>query len=193
VRAYNILNNFRRPHRAFNAKGSTPTFSLLIWEVSEMPRLCEDFHQIDVRKIDLQHGSQWQYPPPGGIALIARGEGVRVIKGAIDCQVRISHTKCNYGGQRPWFLCPECDRRCLLLYFVHDGFGCRRCMRLVHTSATECELDRRLRKMNKLLVRLREFDARPKWKRWRTFEQVYQQRVKAEREVVLCTVCRLTR
>ncbi len=32
--------------------------------------------------------------------------------------VELDHTACNYGGERPWWLCPECGRRCAVLYLV---------------------------------------------------------------------------
>jgi hypothetical protein len=32
--------------------------------------------------------------------------------------VELDRTACNYGGERPWWLCPECGRRCAVLYLV---------------------------------------------------------------------------
>lgn len=150
-----------------------------------MQRLCENFQQIDIRQIDFGQGEPWQYPPPSGIALSVVGDAIHVIHGAADFYIEIERTACNYGGLRPWFLCPRCGARRAVLY---DGgervFGCRRCMRLVNTSATEDTLNRGARKMRKLSARLREYDVRPKWKRWKTFEKIYQQRVKTERDLV---------
>ncbi len=30
--------------------------------------------------------------------------------------VALDRTDCNYGGSRPWWLCPQCERRCAILY-----------------------------------------------------------------------------
>jgi hypothetical protein len=157
-----------------------------------MRRRCENFQQIDVRYVDFRRGTAWQYPPPNGIALSVVGNAVHVIDGAADFFIAIERTACNYGGSRAWFLCPRCGDRRAVLYDSGDNvFGCRRCMRLIHTSATECELDRRLRKMNKAAARLAEYNAKQKWQRWATFERIYSQRVKAERDVVMCSIRRL--
>lgn len=40
-------------------------------------------------------------------------------------RLRISTTKCTFGGERPWFHCPGCDRRCAVLY--EPRFQCRLC------------------------------------------------------------------
>jgi hypothetical protein len=43
------------------------------------------------------------------------------------------------GGLRHWLLCPECRRRCCLLYFHQcaTGFACCHCHGLIHRSAQE--------------------------------------------------------
>ena len=40
----------------------------------------------------------------------------------------------NYGGQRYYFSCPDCGRRCRFLYFHRVRFKCRQCARLNYTS-----------------------------------------------------------
>nr|WP_298718763.1 hypothetical protein [uncultured Steroidobacter sp.] len=112
------------------------------------------------------------------------GDAVHVIHGSADLFIAIERTACNYGGSRPWFLCPGCRTRRAVLYHSVDGFECRHCMRLVHTSVTEDKFDRLRRKRGKLLERLREFDVSPKWKRWTTFESIYQRQLEAEFEAV---------
>lgn len=62
-----------------------------------------------------------------------------------DQLIKSTRTKCNYGGDRVWFLCPACDRRVGALYrpplkFI---FLCRHChnltydLRKYHRSAIE--------------------------------------------------------
>ena len=50
--------------------------------------------------------------------------------------VEIDRTLCNYGGSRPWFLCPDlrCGRRSRFLYLTGKYFVCRSCARLTYRS-----------------------------------------------------------
>ena len=54
-------------------------------------------------------------------------------------RVRLSWTPCNYGGMRPWFVCPakECKRRVAKLYIVRKDFLCRHCHDLAYLSQRE--------------------------------------------------------
>lgn len=52
------------------------------------------------------------------------------IDGIDDEQERIidlEWTNCNFGGKRPWFVCPNCDERKGKLYFKNNIFLCRQC------------------------------------------------------------------
>jgi len=53
--------------------------------------------------------------------------------------VHIESTPCNYGGQRWWFRCPDCGRRCRVLYLPSDEiyFSCRICHNLTYESQQE--------------------------------------------------------
>lgn len=44
--------------------------------------------------------------------------------------VCLTWTPCNYGGVRPWFLCPGCGRRVGILAAAGRRFLCRHCYRL---------------------------------------------------------------
>lgn len=62
-----------------------------------------------------------------------------------DQLIKCTSTKCNYGGDRVWFLCPTCDRRVGTLYRqpLNILFLCRHChnltydLRKYHRSALE--------------------------------------------------------
>ena len=41
--------------------------------------------------------------------------------------IRLSWTRCNYGGRRPWFLCPYCQRRVARLFRGLVGYFCLNC------------------------------------------------------------------
>ena len=57
----------------------------------------------------------------------------------LDYNVYVESTPCNYGGQRWWFLCPACHRRCRVLYLAPGSvyFACRICHNLTYTSQQE--------------------------------------------------------
>jgi hypothetical protein len=43
-------------------------------------------------------------------------------------QVRVSWTRCNYGGTRPWLHCPHCNGRVAILLKGMGGYFCRACI-----------------------------------------------------------------
>jgi hypothetical protein len=43
-------------------------------------------------------------------------------------QIRVSWTRCNYGGARPWLHCPHCNRRVAILLKGMGGYYCRACI-----------------------------------------------------------------
>jgi len=54
-----------------------------------------------------------------------------------DYWIPLDYTECNFGGVRPWFLCPDCDTRVGKLYLPpREGrFACRECYDLSYTSS----------------------------------------------------------
>lgn len=48
--------------------------------------------------------------------------------------IELTSTKCNYGGERVWFLCPACNIRVGTLYRkpLSDVFLCRHCLDLTY-------------------------------------------------------------
>jgi hypothetical protein len=69
--------------------------------------------------------------------------------------VDLEWTDCHYGGQRPWFQCPNryCSKRVAILY-IGDSIGCRQCRGLVYESQRENECNRSSRAADKLRDRL---------------------------------------
>ena len=97
--------------------------------------------------------------------------------------VRIARTPCNFGGWRPWFVCPAlgCGRRVAILY-VGGIFACRHCYQLAYPSAREDAGDRATRRADRIRARLgwspgilSAPEGKPKWMRWRTFERLTEQ------------------
>ena len=69
--------------------------------------------------------------------------------------VALTWTQCDYGGRRPWFLCPcgGCGRRVAILYGGSD-FGCRACRRLTYNTQRVPSASRSLERAQRLRVRL---------------------------------------
>jgi hypothetical protein len=61
--------------------------------------------------------------------------------------VYISWSSCNYGGKRPWLICPMtgCGRRVAILYRQYT-FACRHCNQLAYLSQNETVTDRLTRR-----------------------------------------------
>src|SRR5262245_1898981 len=60
----------------------------------------------------------------GSIGTLARGDTLQLLYRTqsrdgswhdVDERVGLAWTKNNFGGERPWFLCPGCARRCRVL------------------------------------------------------------------------------
>ena len=71
-------------------------------------------------------------------------------------KIEIDFTICNYGGKRPWFVCPvvNCNKRAAILYFANEGFRCRHCAKLAYASQYENGGASALRKLKKLMNKL---------------------------------------
>lgn len=85
-------------------------------------------------------------------------------------RIRETWTQYNYGGRRPWFICPRggCGRRVAILHGGTD-FGCRTCRRLTYGTQRVPPASRSLDRAQRLRVRLggsvdmtQPFPARPK-------------------------------
>jgi hypothetical protein len=74
----------------------------------------------------------------------------------VPTRVYLSWTSCNYGGMRPWFICPGrgCGRRIAKLYFNSKYFLCRHCHNLAYYSQSQAEESRLLDKAQKIYKRL---------------------------------------
>jgi hypothetical protein len=60
--------------------------------------------------------------------------------------VRLTSTPCHLGGQRPWWLCPDCGRRVAVLYGPFRFYACRNCHQLAYESQREDRFERKARK-----------------------------------------------
>jgi hypothetical protein len=92
--------------------------------------------------------------------------------------VSLEWTRCNYGGMRPWFICPVrvCGRRVAVLY-GGKIFACRHCHQLAYDSQHEARHGRALSRAQKIREKLggsgstaEEFPSKPKGMHWRTYD-----------------------
>lgn len=93
----------------------------------------------------------------------------------VECSLRIARSLCNYGGSRPWFLCPSCGRRCAVVYYGAPGgrYACRHCVRVSYLSQCEDETGRLWRRQRKLERKLA--GGADEWNGWRKPKGMHQQ------------------
>lgn len=100
----------------------------------------------------------------------------------------LDFSPCNRGGKRPWFQCPSCGHRVVVLYFC-QYFGCRRCHRLAYKSQQVGKWERLVHRIRKIRVRLGgppeivgPFPPKPPRMRWSTYQRLESEERKAQLE-----------
>ncbi len=100
-------------------------------------------------------------------------------------RVPLDWTSCNFGGARPWFVCPgmRCGRRAALLYLGGRYFLCRGCQDLSYASQRErggsvpalhrCQRIRR--KLGGSPSMSEPFPEKPKGMHWKTYWRLHDQ------------------
>jgi hypothetical protein len=96
-------------------------------------------------------------------------------------RVRLEWTRCNYGGSRPWSLCPTrgCGRRVAILY-VGSTLACRHCRHLAYDSQHDSGFRRLVRRGRAIRLKLGgspsladPFPGKPDGMHWRTYRRLY--------------------
>lgn len=86
-----------------------------------------------------------------------------------------------FGGVRWWFICGSCDRRSRKLYFLvradDSGLACRRCHNLQYPSRVLSRPARAKHQADRIYRRVGSwsgagFHRKPKWMRWKTFDDL---------------------
>ncbi len=105
--------------------------------------------------------------------------------------VELAWTACNFGGERPWFICPgaDCSRRVAILYGPGRYFLCRHCYDLSYQSQRDNKMYRALHRAQDIRRRLggsanmmEPFPEKPKGMHWRTYERLWWEHHEAEME-----------
>jgi hypothetical protein len=108
--------------------------------------------------------------------------------------IELAWTACNFGGERPWFLCPgaDCGRRVAVLYGPGKYFLCRHCYDLTYQSQRDNKMYRALHRAQKIRERLggsanmmEPFPEKPKGMRWRTYDRLWWEHHEAEMEQLI--------
>lgn len=94
-------------------------------------------------------------------------------------RIWLEATPCNYGGERLWLSCPECQTRRRVLYSLGGRFHCQQCHDLAYASTREDAHDRSIRRTQKLQKRLGASSAgifdvppKPRGMHWDTYERI---------------------
>ena len=102
-------------------------------------------------------------------------------------EVRLSRTPCHYGGERRWFVCPDCEERRVILYWninldndmpdlKHDKLLCRKCHGLVYASERRDRGRGDLNRSNNLYAKIGgKYGGKPKYMRQKTYDRLRQQ------------------
>jgi hypothetical protein len=99
---------------------------------------------------------------------------------------------CRFGGERPWFVCPNCDRRAAVLYLggVRPlSFSCRKCAGLKYESECKGTRLRLMRKAQKIRLKLggsssleEPFPEKPPGMHAKRYLRIREEAMNAERE-----------
>jgi hypothetical protein len=138
-----------------------------------------------------------------GAAAKERAQAVRLeyswgpegCKEDVSYMVALSWTPCNFGGSRPWFVCPgvvrraSCGRQVAKLYLKGRYFLCRHCHDLTYTSRQETSRKAALHKCRRIRRRLggsanltQPFPQKPKGMHHKTYRRLFEEYVKADEE-----------
>jgi hypothetical protein len=105
--------------------------------------------------------------------------------------VPLEWTPCNFGGERPWFLCPGvgCGQKVAVLYGPGKYFLCRHCYDLRYESQRKDKAGRALRRAQKIRQRLggsanmmESFPDKPKGMHHDTYMKLFWEHDEAHRE-----------
>ena len=94
--------------------------------------------------------------------------------------IPLDRTPCNYGGERLWFLCPNCKKRVAILYSASKLFLCRHCYQIPYSSQNGGFLDKLINQQCKLGKRIFEYYeygegyGKKKGLHWKTFNRLHE-------------------
>lgn len=108
-------------------------------------------------------------------------------------EIRLTTTRAGYGGVRTWFLCPQCSRRCgILFHHPVRAWACRICCNGRYASEVEGPIKRLYRKARKLRQRLGQMDGnmflpfpgKPLGMHWSTYLRLRREGLALEKRIL---------
>jgi hypothetical protein len=97
------------------------------------------------------------------------------------CAVNLDWTHCNYGGKRPWWVCPDCGK-CVAVLYGGRRFACRHCHDLTYTSTRAAPGSEHYARAKKVRMKLgwgggvaSPMGDRPKGMHWKTYLRLLTQ------------------
>jgi hypothetical protein len=98
----------------------------------------------------------------------------------IEDPIVIEYSPCHKGGNRPWFICPDCEERKTIL-FRGRHFRCRKCLGLTYASLHETKADRPLNRLMRQRRKLggtgelfEPFPPKPRGMHWDKYYAMFQ-------------------
>ena len=131
--------------------------------------LCESLPSIDVRQWkrdgDLvpnrRFSLRWSSANLYAAVLVGHNE-VQLTFDGTSRWVPLGNTRCNFGGERVWFNCPNCMAHVAILFYRSERFACRVCQRLAYRTENLDRLQRVWAAQARLERRLGDDLGRPK-------------------------------
>ncbi|NTV27528.1 MAG: hypothetical protein HGA93_02445 [Methanothrix sp.] len=120
----------------------------------------------------------------------------------VEIKVPLPWSSCNYGGKRPWFICPgkDCGRQVAKLYLAGKYFLCRHCHDLAYSSQREGKEFRLMNRAQKICQRLGAnncddplISPKPKGMHWKTYETLCDKAEELGFESLLTIFAKLNR
>jgi hypothetical protein len=147
-----------------------------------------DIRQLQ-RRVDLRESAwlcvRWTRGPSENVVGVTVDEGASATISYADGignnhseTLEVNWTRPNFGGERPWWICPRCCRRCAIVYaFGENQFVCRICASLTYDTSQSDGFGRAARKSLERRRRLgwelgEPFPLKPKGLHWRTWERL---------------------
>jgi hypothetical protein len=104
-----------------------------------------------------------------------------------------------------YITCPYCQKQRQSLYAIKYAYGCRQCIGLQYSCQSERPIERLMRRIRKLKMALWGYDwpdvnnmfehvvdwPKPKWMRWKTFEQKRNKIIDLEKKYWLMAAAQL--
>lgn len=171
------------------------------WQVRTKPYTSE-FISLDINQL-----KRWGCLEPGVKAFLSYSNSktlqIRAFSDHLDLVLSSGTTDSipmvwkaqNFGGKRPWFTCPKCDRGAVKLYLKwNTHFICRKCANAKYLSQNLVKYQRHHRNRRKLEKIITDAGGnlvfKPKHMHWKTYSRLIR-KIQLEKDQIAFAVCGL--